>query len=98
MCLTLHAKSAARHLWPSMSFHVKVILERMIARFKNRIRLDTPMPPYPSVKAALFDEKKRTGIGPDTLLRGAQNVPPGLTPRKIRHWLSKKGKTAPVDC
>jgi hypothetical protein len=38
--------------------------------------------------------KRETGIGPQSLLRGQQNVPPGLSSTLIYSWLRGQAKTA----
>lgn len=45
-------------------------------------------------RAALKAHRERTKIGASTLLRGATDLPPGLTPNVVSSWLTGRAKTA----
>jgi hypothetical protein len=45
-------------------------------------------------RAALEAHRERTKIGASTLLKGATDLPPGLTPNVVSSWLTGRAKTA----
>ncbi len=62
------------------------------------LRLWRATPERTAITRALSQElktlRRKSGIGPSTLLRGRKDKPPGLTSTKIQGWLNGRAKTA----
>ena len=77
--------------------HLKYVLERWGA-MPDAVNTRRVLSGYAEVTQAqrelLHDLKARTGIGPNALMRGAKDAPPGLDSGKIKAWMAGTIKTA----